>query len=98
VARQRQGSKQRVAVLANPAAEPDEHMHAIVQPSVKRRQAESSSLAGIGGLLDQACSGSADRCSRTRDRIGRDPCSDSGTSLSGVMPTALQRAESSPSG
>ena len=54
MARQRQGSKQRVAVLAKPAAEPDEHMHAIVQPSVKRRQAESSSLAGIGRLLNQA--------------------------------------------
>ena len=34
------------------------------------------------------------RCSRTRDRIGREPCSDSATGMSGGMPTSLQRAGS----
>jgi hypothetical protein len=38
--------------------------------------------------------GSADRDSRTRNRISREPCSDFATGISGVMPTALQRAES----
>jgi hypothetical protein len=36
------------------------------------------------------------RCSRTPDRIGREPCADSATGMSGVMPTSLQRADSAP--
>ena len=32
-------------------------------------------------------------CSRTRNRIGREPCSDSATGMSGGMPTSLQRAD-----
>jgi hypothetical protein len=46
----------------------------------------------------EASSGNADRCSRTRDRIGHGPCSDSVTGMSGVMPTALQRAASATGG